>query len=371
MKIGICVRTWGEKGGIGVYTRSIVQHILRSDRKNEYALFYQNHAHMGAFRHLENVREVYVPALGKLMWDQWSMPRIAEHACVDVIFHTKFAVPLLTKRKTVMVLHGTERFIYPQFHRGADMCFFKTIYPQYLRRASLILAVSERGRQDIIERLQINPDNIKTVHLAADPVFQLVKDEDFLARIRNTYRLPKHYLLFVGLIYPGKNVGRLFKAFARARKELDVNLVIAGGYRWKYKSDLQLISKLGLARNVLFPGHVPHEDLVAFYNLAEAVVFPSFYESFPAIPLEAMACGCPVVTSPTGGTPEAAGDAALYVDPNDESGLSEAILRIATEPKLRSELREKGFQNVKRFSWEKTARATLDCLESVQQKANE
>jgi glycosyltransferase involved in cell wall biosynthesis len=365
MKIGICVRTWGEKGGIGVYTRSIVSQLLRSDRRNEYALFYENPAHMGAFRHLENVREIYVRAFGKLMWDQWSMPKMAEHACVDVIFHTKFAVPLLTKRKTAMVLHGTERFVYPQFHRGPDMCFFRTIYPQYLRRASLILAVSERARRDIIEHLRINPDNIKTVHLAANPVFRVIEDEEFLARIRNTYRLPKYFLLFVGLIYPGKNVGTLLKAFALARKELDIDLVIAGGFRWKYKSDLRLISNLGLEDHVLFAGHVPHEDLVGFYNLAEAVVFPSFYESFPAIPLEAMASGCPVVTSPTGGTPESAGDAALYVDPRDEVGISQAILRIATEAELRNQLREKGFQNVKRFSWEKTARATLNCLASL------
>jgi glycosyltransferase involved in cell wall biosynthesis len=371
MKIGICVRTWGEKGGIGVYTRSIVSQLTRSDRKNDYALFYQNAAHTGTFRNLENVREVYVPAAGKWMWDQWSMPRSAERENVDVIFHTKFAVPLLTKRKTAMVLHGTERFVYPEFHRAADLCFFKTIYPQYLRRASLILAVSERGRQDIIERLQINPDNIKTVHLAADPVFRVINNGDFLERIRNTYRLPKRYLLFVGHIYPGKNVGRLFKAVALVQKELEVNLVIAGDYRWKYKSDLELISKLGLERNVLLAGHVPHEDLVAFYNLAEAVVFPSFYESFPAIPLEAMACGCVVITSPTGGTPESAGDAAVYVDPSDEVALAEAIVRVLTEPVLRNELRGKGLQNVKRFSWEKTARATLDCLESLQQKANE
>ena len=129
--------------------------------------------------------------------------------------------------------------------------------------------------------------------------------------MRRQYNLPRRFILNVGLIYPGKNIPNLLRALKRVREHEDVKLVLAGTGRRLYEEDLRQVEELGLQDHVLLPGYVPHEDLVAFYNLAEAVVFPSFYESFPAIPLEAMACGCPVVTSPTGGTREAAGDAAV------------------------------------------------------------
>ncbi len=366
MKIGICVRTWGEKGGIGVYTRSVVRNMIALDRKNQYRLFYSNPADIGTFRGEDHVREIHVPAAGKWMWDQWAMPRCARQEDVDIIFHTKFAIPFLTKRKTAMVLHGTERFVHPEFHQKADLLFFKTVYPQYLKRASLILAVSERGRQDIIERLHIEPSKIHTVHLAADPEFRIIKDESFLQRVKEKYRLPKRFIVYVGHIYPGKNVGRLLKAFSEVRKSHDIDLVIAGAHRWNYESDLALIPKLGLEEKVHLIGHVPHEELVGLYNLAEMTAFPSFYESFPAIPLEANACGCPVVISGTGGSPEAAGDAAVYVDPSDQSSIEKAILQVLTDEALRKDLVEKGFRNAKRFSWEKTAARTLAALESLE-----
>jgi glycosyltransferase involved in cell wall biosynthesis len=263
------------------------------------------------------------------------------------------------------VLHGTERFVFPEHHQRTDLWFFKTVYPQYLKRASLILAVSERGRQDIIERLQIAPEKIKTVHLAANPVFRIIKDDSYLAEVRKKYQLPGRFIVYVGHIYPGKNMGRLLKALALVRKDHDVDLVIAGSPRWKFEADLSLIAQLNLEKHVHVLGHVPQEELVALYNLAELTAFPSFYESFPAIPLEANACGCPVVISRTGGSPEAAGDAALFVDPLDLEGIAEAITRVLTDGDLRRELIEKGFNNASGFSWDKTARKTLDALEWV------
>jgi glycosyltransferase involved in cell wall biosynthesis len=294
-----------------------------------------------------------------------TMPYYARQEGVDIIFHTKFAIPLPTSRKTAMVLHGTQRFVHPELHQTADVWFFKTIYPYYLRRASLILAVSERARQDVIHYLSLDPHKVTTVYLAASPVFRVIQDDEFLSSIRQKYKLPRRYIVYVGNICPGKNVDRLFKALARVRKDEDVELVVAGTYLWGYQSDLALIPKLGLEGHVHLVGHVPHEDLVALYNLAELMAFPSFYESFGIPTLEAQACGCPVVTCQTGGIPEVAADTALYVDPTDEVGLAKAILRILTEPELCRDLREKGFQNVKRFSWKKTARDTLNKLESL------
>jgi len=365
MKIGICVRTWGEKGGIGVYTRSLVNNLLSIDNKNEYCLFFNSQEYMGKFNSYENVQEINIQSQNKVIWDQLGVPYHAKKHGVDIIFHTKFTVPLFTRKKTAMVLHGSERLIYQKFHPKSDILYFKTVYPRYLKKASLILAVAERGRQDIIEKLGIDPEKIKTVHLAVDPLFKTIDDESFLKSIQEKYHLPQRFIVWVGHIYPGKNVGRLIKAFAEVRKKINVNLVLAGSKRWKFEKDLALLHELAIEEHVQILGHVPHEDLIGIYNLAELTAFPSYYESFPAIPLEANACGCPVVTSRTGGTPESAGNAAVYVDPLDVNDIAEAILRVLTDKNLRDSLIHKGFKNVKRFSWKKTARKTLEALESV------
>jgi glycosyltransferase involved in cell wall biosynthesis len=187
--------------------------------------------------------------------------------------------------------------------------------------------------------------------------------------VRTKYQLPERFILNVGLIYPGKNIPNLLRALQQVRREEpDVHLVIAGTGKRMYAGDLAMIQSVELRDAVRMPGYVPHEDLVAVYSLAQAVVFPSYYESFPAIPLEANACGCPVVTSRTGGTPEAAGDAALYVDPDDVAGIAAATLRVLREPALRADMVAKGYQNARRFSWERTARATLDVLESLDRR---
>jgi glycosyltransferase involved in cell wall biosynthesis len=350
-----------------------VSNLVRLDRKNRYVVFYANASHVGQFSGYKNVQEVYVPfrkrlvgsQMATLVWDQISAPWHARKHDADVIFHAKFAVPLLTRRKTVMVLHGTERFFYPQFSNAGDMLFFRTVYPWYLKRATAIIAVSNRGREDIIKQVKIDPAKVTTVHLAISPMFRVIKDTQVLEAVRRKYQLPPRFILHVGHIYPGKNFGGVLRALARVREHADLCLVNVGTPRRKYSGDLELIGKLGLDAHVILAGYAPQEDLVAMYNLAELVAFPSIYESFPAIPLEANACGCPVVTSPTGGTPESAGEAALYVDPKDEAGLCEAILRMLADQDLRQDLVSKGFQNVKRFSWEITANRTLDVLGSL------
>lgn len=366
MRIGVSLRTLGEQGGIAVYSRSLLGALLPLAPQHEFLLFYSQARHLGQFAGHANAREMLVTSSFKGLWDQVEVPWVAAREKVDVLFHTKFAVPLLSRCKTVMVLHGSERFVYPQFSLRSDILFFKTIYPFYLRRASAIISVSENARRDVIKYLHLDPAKVHTVHLATSGQFRRLEDRAALETVRGKYGLPARFVLNVGLIYPGKNIPNLLRALKRVREsEPDLHLVIAGTGKRMYKDELALIRSMGLEHAVHMPGYIPHQDLVAVYNLAQAVVFPSYYESFPAIPLEANACGCPVVTTRTGGTPEAAGDAALYVEPTDVDGIATAMLRVLREPALREDLVAKGYRNVARFSWEKTARATLAILESL------
>jgi glycosyltransferase involved in cell wall biosynthesis len=182
------------------------------------------------------------------------------------------------------------------------------------------------------------------------------------------------YLLYVGTLQPRKNLSRLIEAFARlagapafadVQQSDSLRLVLAGRRGWLYDDLVAQVERLGLAGRVFFPGYVADADLPALYSGALAFVFPSLYEGFGLPVLEAGACGVPVITSNTSSLPEVAGDAALLVDPHDVDAIAEAMYRLVTDEALRAELVRRGFENVKRFSWEKCARETLAVLEEV------
>lgn len=365
MRIGICLRTWGEKGGIGVYSRNLLDALIPMDTRNQYVLMYSGAQQVGRFAGYPHVTELHVRAPSKLLWDQVAVPYQAARERLDVLLHTKMAVPLAAPCKTVMVLHGSERFVYPQFSEKSDLLFFKTLYPLFLRRAAAIISVSENARRDVIRFLRLSPAKIRTIYMAAAPGFRRIDDRSALEAVRAKYGLPERFVLNVGLIYPGKNIPNLLRALQIVRKSVDVKLVIAGKGRRMYREDLRKIRELGLDEHVVLPGYIGHDDLAAVYNLADVVAYPSFYESFGLVTLEANACGVPVVASRAGGSPEAGRDAALYVDPLDVEAIAGAIGRALSDDELRRRLIDRGLENAKRFSWESTARLTLDMLESL------
>jgi glycosyltransferase involved in cell wall biosynthesis len=163
----------------------------------------------------------------------------------------------------------------------------------------------------------------------------------------------------VGHLYPQKNFATFVKAFHRVAKEIPHDLVIVGRPRWKYEEDLNLIDHLGLQERMHFLYYVPHDDLPAIYNLARCFAFPSLYESFGLVQLEAMACGCPVVAAHSGAIPEIAGDAALLFDPHDPEDMAEALLKAISDQSIRQSLIAKGLARAKKFTWDRCAAETL------------
>jgi glycosyltransferase involved in cell wall biosynthesis len=378
MNIAICARTWGNKGGIGVYTRNLTLAMLSIGSGHQYTIFYKDKAHVGNFSGHENVKEIFVPAYGKLMWDQIAIPYYASKEKVDILFHPKFFLPFLYRHKTVMTIHGTEALVYPQLRPKSDWLYFRIVFPLFLRKANAIISVSHNARNDVIRLLNIDPGKIRTIRLAPDSRFKKINDHPFLASVRKKYNLPERFILNVGLHYAGKNIPNLLKALKLVHQTESIKLVLVGGDRWpggrrrepggsrpSYESQLSMIHDLGLDHALFLPGYIPHEDLVAVYNLATMVVHPSFYESFPAIPLEAMACGCPVVISHTGGSPEAAGEAARYVDPWNVEDIADGIRDVLTNSRLARELVQRGFAQAQRFSWYEVARKTLQFFDEI------
>jgi glycosyltransferase involved in cell wall biosynthesis len=187
-----------------------------------------------------------------------------------------------------------------------------------------------------------------------------------LNSVKLRYGIKSEFLLSVGNLQPRKNLCRLIKAFSLIRGDIDqMQLVIVGGAKWHVSEIYDLVSRLGLEKNVVFTSYVSDKDLVALYNLARVFVYPSLYEGFGLPILEAMACGTPVICSNTSSMPEVAGDAAVLIDPHNVEQIAETLLFVLLDPKLKQDLRERGLERATGFSWRRTAQQTLEVCRQV------
>jgi glycosyltransferase involved in cell wall biosynthesis len=368
MKIAVMLRTLEQKQGIGIYARNLMSSILKIDRKNFYYFIYATHEQIGSFGNHENLDEIVIPCSNKVLWDQWLVPQFARGKS-DIIFNTKFSLPLFTSCKTVMVFHGSEWYVYPQFYSRLDILYNRIFLPLYCKKASAISSVSKVTADDMTKFVGFDPQKVFVVHSAIDPRFKPVKDETALSYVKDKYHLPEKYVLFVGKLYPGKNFTNIVKAFKRIKNEVDfsLKLVSVGDLRWKYEKDLKEIERQGLTDDILFTGWVNQEDLPPFYQMAELFLFPSLYEGFGIPILEAMACGCPVVTANTGACPEVAGSAAKLVNPLDPGSIANGVIEVLKNTSMRNAMIHQGEEEVKRFSWDKAAAQTLEIFKLVKE----
>ncbi|HEX2244151.1 MAG TPA: glycosyltransferase family 1 protein [Gammaproteobacteria bacterium] len=367
MKIGIMLRHAEQHhGGVLVYTHNLVREMLDLETPHEFVLLYQNPNLIGTYGDGHRAREIAFQAPSALLWDQLAVPWLERKERFDVIFNPKFTVPFLSKAKKVFVLHGSEWFVIPQAYLWYDRWYTHTLTSLYCRHADAVITVSNVVKQDIVKFTGVKPEKVVPVHNGFDPNrFQVIDDPKHLAEVRQTHHLPEQFILWTGQLYPPKNIGRLLEAFARVKDEIPHMLVIAGEERWRYKEDLALIERLGIKDRIHFTGWVSHDHLPAFYNLADLFVLPSLYEGFGIPLLEAMACGCPVLTATTGTPPEVVEDAGYLVDPIKVDEIAAGICEVLSNSELRSAMVAKGLERVKEFSWEKCARETLGVLERV------
>lgn len=363
MKIGIMLRHLDQhEGGVKVYTKKLLSNMLSMDTENTYILMYKEEKHIGTYSKHMNVSEASINLPGNIMWDQIAVPYMAWKYKVDLIFNPKLSVPLFTSKKTAFVLHGADWFVFPKNYKFLDRLYHRIFALLYCKKADLVISVSQNATNEIIRHLKIQRKKLKTVHHGVGENFQVIRDENRLKAVREKYNLPGKFILYVGQIYPMKNFSGIVRSYSQIRNKIPHKLIIVGKATLKYEKEVALIDELGLSNYVTRVGVIPDEDLPVFYNLAELFLFPSLYEGFGIPLLEAMACGCPVVTSNRGSCPEVVGDAASIVDPYDIADISNAIYLALTDRVLRDALIEKGLLRVKDFTWESTAKNTLSAL---------
>lgn len=300
--------------------------------------------------------------LAKLWFEQIAVVRASRRWGADLLHVPYWAGPLAARPPTVVTVHDLIPALLPAYSGGTLGKLYTRLVSYTARRAALVLTDSCASRQDILAHLHLEPERVEAIPLAAGEDFWPVRDPALLERVRAKYDLPPRYLLYLGGFDVRKNLGAILRAYARLQLE-DLALVVAGRLPARVTAVIRdprpLAAELGLAGQVRFCGWVDESDKPALYSGALAFLFPSHYEGFGLPPLEAISCGTPVIVSDRSSLPEIAGDAGLYVAPDDVDALTQAMLKLATDPGLRQALSQAALAQSARYTWSQTAQATL------------
>lgn len=365
MRIGVMLRAFEDRQGIGVYTQNLMDHLLPLDTINEYVLFYRNPSLVGRYARHANVRELALAASNKAIWDQFAIPRAARRERIDLLFHTKFTVPFFTGCKTVMTVHGASWFVRPDLYANKlDVAYIRLAMPLYCHKADFIISNSDLTSNDFIRILDVPPAKIKTVRLGTNASYRPVTNPARLSEVRAKFNLPDRFILSVIRHDPRKNFANIIAAFRLLRQRMPCKLVVTGLGVEQYRAEYRL-DEDSAGADVQFLGWVDQADLPVLYSLARCHLFPSVYEEFGIPVAEAMACGCPPVVSTTGALPEVAGNAGLLVDPFNPAAIADALERLHRDDTLHRALTERCLTRARLFTWERCACETLTILNAV------
>jgi glycosyltransferase involved in cell wall biosynthesis len=372
MRIALDARlSYYVQAGITQYTLNLIQALAAIDSENEYLLL-QRRPDQRTIVSQSNFRRVPLLAPTHHPLEQYLLAlELPLQGKIDVVHCTDFIPPFYYRGPTVITIHDLAFLLYPHFLTRKAARYYGLI-DRAVRRADHVIAVSESTKRDIV-RLTGTPERkITVIYEAADSSYAPIHEQEVLQRIRHKYHLPDQVILFVGTIEPRKNLPTLIRAYKGLidNYKSAADLAIVGKQGWLYDDVYRLVEQLGLQRRVHFLGRVPTVDLLYLYNASQMLVLPSYYEGFGLPPLEAMACGVPVIVSDTSVMPEVVGDAALRVAHEDVEGFTVAMWRLLTDDALRADMIVKGHKRVKCFSWERAARETLEVYRKVAEKLN-
>ncbi len=380
MRIGVDVRSMlGEKTGVGRYTENLVHGLAACSGSHElvlYSLFVKGFRRKTAAVDLpvgSNVSFISRRVPGRLQKCLWTTGVVAIERFIgdiDVLVLPEPQVPAVRAARVISVVHDCIPLLTGRWHPGRTARTISASLRRAAGRADAVIAVSHNTKKDLVELTGIEEQKVKVVHESVGPSCRKLEEaamEPLRERLKQRYGIEQPFLLFAGTIEPRKNLTMLFRAFSllKSRGRIDHRLVVAGKRGWMCEDVPATVRGLGIEGDCIFAGYVPDDDLVALYNAAEVFLYPSYYEGFGLPPLEAMACGTPVVTSDAASLPEVVGDAAVMVAPDDPQELAGAILRLLCDGKLREEMSRMGLARARLFSRQRMARETLEVIEEV------
>lgn len=357
--------------GIGRPLANFIEYFGRHEEEHTLVLFAEKQIPVDL---PGNVRTVIIGTCPTFLWDQWKLPRALRAHDIDLLYSPYYKIPLLTGIPVISQVLDVMYLVFPPYRKALGVFgrfYYATFGRVFSRRAISIITDSEHAKQDIMKLWKVDPDKIVVIPLGLAGRYAPVEDTELLSRVRERLGLPDRYLLYLGNFKPHKNVESLIKAFSRIEGEIpEYKLVLAGPLDANGQRARELVTKQGIAERVIFTDTVREDDRPeALLTMAELFIFPTLYEGFGLPPLEAMACGTPVIASNITAVPEVVGEAGVMVNPLDVDELGHAIISLLADPAKMKRYSRIGLERAKQFREENTAgsvyRHILAMLEKI------
>jgi glycosyltransferase involved in cell wall biosynthesis len=352
-------------GGIGRYVRDLTAALSRLDTQQPYRLFVsgasKNKLPSPPAQNFTWRPTPLTPTWLARIWHRAHVPLPIETFIgkIDLYHATDFVLPPANRKtRTLLTVHDLSFVRVPETASPSLKAYLDVVVPASVKRANHVLADSQATKDDLISLYQTSPEKITVLLSGVDNRYKRVDDQQVQNVVREKYKIgAQPYIFTIGTVQPRKNYSRLIRALAQLRAEgNDIALVIAGGRGWLEDEMYQTLRDTKMQDHVRLIGFADENDIPALYSSAICTAFPSLYEGFGLPVLESMACGTPVVTSNVSSLPEVAGDAALQVNPYDIEAITDAIRQLINDSTLRATLTERGYEQIKRFTWESSAR---------------
>lgn len=365
MKIGITTHAIdGPITGIGNYVSNLVKELILD--RNQYTLI---HFHKNENELYNSTNELLIPNFPIIPDAIRSSIYLSLKKDFDIVHETgNIGLLFPSKFKKIITIHSLYTYLYPDtvtFFRRSKMQMAKHSY----NNIDCIITVSQSLKNEIMAFLKIPEEKVKVIHHGIDnELFKKIDKQNIvIEKIKENYGLDSRFIFNVSTLQPTKNLPTLIKAYYKLKTRYNSKhkLVIAGGEGWKYSEIYNLVKNLNLEKDVIFTGYIQNKDLIYLYNAADIFVFPSLYEGFGIPILEAMACGCPIITSNAHSLPEVVGDAGIMIDPYNVEILANKMHELLENSGLREEMIKKGFKRINNFNWKNVAKQTLDVYEEV------
>lgn len=368
MRIAIDASTLSTQGGPRTYLLGLLDALFRVDRANEYLVFYNDPVHLGRF---PRAKEIVLPGkspLARLWREHVLLPLACRREGAELLHCPKSAIPFFSPGCPVVVtLHDLIPVKHPELEKTAAQLYWRLHIGRAARKSDFVITISEWAKAEIMAEYAVPAERIAVIMQSFDPLMLTTRDPVVGRRVRDRYGLPAEYILYVGTIQPRKNLVTLIEAYHRLRGTMAAapRLVIVGRKGWLYEDLFARITALGLTDDVLFTGFVPDDELPYLFDGARVFVYLSLLEGFGRPPLEAMACGVPVITSATSAIPEVVGEAGITVPPLDLEAIVAALISVLNDTNEAARLRQLGKVQAQKFSWESAALDTLHCYQAV------
>lgn len=371
MKIGIDGRAaiWYRGTGIGTYTYQLINSLNSLDLSDDYLIFMpQNNNNSISLNKNFTIKNISENKSGNF-WDEVNIPAILKNLDTNLYHVPQNGIKLPCDKKCpfVITLHDVIPFKMPETVSPNYLKVFTENVPDIVKRSDAIITVSNFSKRDIVETLHYPENKVYVTYLANEDIYKPMDKSISRQIIKKAYGIEGEYILYIGGFSPRKNITGLIEAFSKLKAlyKSDIKLIIAGKKGISFEIYRKKAEELHIINDILFPGFIALSDLPHLYSAAKLFVYPSFYEGFGLPPLEAMACGTPVIASNVTSIPEVLGDSAALIDPHNVESITSSMLQILEDNLYKESLIAKGLNKSASLSWNKTAKQTLEVYSEI------